>query len=594
MAKINKSSSQFAEDSKTTSGLTAFVGFGLIIFGLSAWNLFEISQGVRTIFQRNFRLEELSGKIIHSDEVLTMSARMAATTGDPQWESRYQKYDPELVAAIKEAAKLAPNAFKNILAEVNAANAKLVDLEKKSFSLVRQGKKEEAFNILFSNEYQTLRKIYADGSDRIIQAIRQENSEQIQAFNQRLGVSLIITLLTLPALIAAYFIVLQLIRSYLSERNRSEKAVLQSQDNLLQTQEKLLVLNKDLEAQTQSLFAQEQQAQDSKQLLQKRAMELLIEVDPISRGDLTVRAKVTEDEIGTVADSYNATVASLRTIVSQVQSASQQVLDTTNSSEISIQSLSSEALRQSLEITTALQEITEMSDSIRLVTSTAAKAEAAVEEATATVKEGEAAMNRTVDEFTAIRNTVADTAKKVEQLGESSQKISQVVNLITSFAAQTNILALNASMEAARAGEEGRGFAVVADEVRSLARQSAKASSEIEKMISDIQTQTKALAISMQIGAKQAETGTQIVDTARQSLDKIAVVSAQINSLVGAIAQAAVTQTQTSESVTKAMNKVAAIADTTSDEATHVVDGFKQLLILAKQLQSNVERFKVS
>ncbi len=594
MAKINKSSSQFAEDSKTTSGLTAFVGFGLIIFGLSAWNLFEISQGVRTIFQRNFRLEELSGKIIHSDEVLTMSARMAATTGDPQWESRYQKYDPELVAAIKEAAKLAPNAFKNILAEVNAANAKLVDLEKKSFGLVRQGKKEEAFNILFSNEYQTLRKIYADGSDRIIQAIRQENSEQIQAFNQRLGVSLIITLLTLPALIAAYFTVLQLIRSYLSERNRSEKAVLQSQDNLLQTQEKLLVLNKDLEAQIQSLFAQEQQAQDSKQLLQRRVMELLIEVDPISRGDLTVRAKVTEDEIGTVADSYNSTVASLRTIVSQVQTASQQVLDTTNSSEISIQSLSSEALRQSLEITTALQEITGMSDSIHLVTSTAAKAEAAVEEATATVKEGEAAMNRTVDEFTAIRNTVADTAKKVEQLGESSQKISQVVNLITSFAAQTNILALNASMEAARAGEEGRGFAVVADEVRSLARQSAKASSEIEKMISDIQTQTKALAISMQIGAKQAETGTQIVDTARQSLDKIAVVSAQINSLVGAIAQAAVTQTQTSESVTKAMNKVAAIADTTSDEATHVVDGFKQLLILAKQLQSNVERFKVS
>jgi twitching motility protein PilJ len=347
------------------------------------------------------------------------------------------------------------------------------------------------------------------------------------------------------------------------------------------------------EARQEADIATEEQRQQ-KELLQTSALELLMAVDPISRGDLTVRAQVTEDEIGTIADSYNATVRSLREIVSQVQTASQQVLSTTNNSEVSIQSLSTEALRQAAEITTALQKIAEMTDSIALVTSTVATAESSLQEANATVKEGEAAMDRTVQEFLAIRNTVSETAEKVEQLAESSLKISQVVNLIGSFAAQTNILALNASMEAARAGEEGRGFAVVADEVRSLARQSAKATSEIEKMVADIQAQAKELAASMQIGAKQVATGTQIVDTARQSLDKISIVSAQINSLVEAIAAATITQSQASQSVTKTMNNVAAIADNSSGEAIHVVDGFKQLLVLAQQLQSSVQRFKVS
>jgi len=330
-----------------------------------------------------------------------------------------------------------------------------------------------------------------------------------------------------------------------------------------------------------------------KEKLQASALRLLMEVDPISKGDLTVRARVTEDEIGTLADSYNSTVQSLREIVTQVQSASQQVLATTNSSEISIQSLATEALSQAQEITNALKQVAEMSDSIQDVTSKAAKAEVAIAEATDTVKEGEAAMTLTVTEFQAISNTVTETAEKVERLGESSLKISQIVNLIGSFAAQTNILALNASMEAARAGEEGRGFAVVADEVRSLARQSAKATNEIEKLVTEIQAQAQDLAAAMKIGAKQVTTGTQIVDTARQSLDKISIVSAQINSLVEAIATAAVSQAQTSESVTKTMNKVAAIADNTSDGAIHVVDGFKELLALTQKLQSSVQRFKV-
>jgi methyl-accepting chemotaxis protein len=203
-------------------------------------------------------------------------------------------------------------------------------------------------------------------------------------------------------------------------------------------------------------------------------------------------------------------------------------------------------------------------------------------------------MNRTVDGMLAIRETVAQTAKKVKRLGESSQKISRVVNLIGTFAAQTNLLALNASIEAARAGQEGRGFAVVADEVRSLARQSAAATAEIEKLVAAIQAETNEVVAAMESGTEQVVEGTKVVDETRQSLNKIAAASAQINTLVEAIAQAAVVQSQDSFAVTQTMTDVAAIADKTATEATHVSASFKNLLAVAQELQASVGRFKVS
>ncbi len=337
-------------------------------------------------------------------------------------------------------------------------------------------------------------------------------------------------------------------------------------------------------------------AQEQRRLtegLQQRALELLMEVDPVSKGDLTIRASVKEDEIGTIADSYNATIESLRKIVTQVQAATQQVTTTASNNEASIQLLSEGALQQTGEISAALDRIQVMAESIRTVAANAEQAEAAVQQATETVEAGDAAMNRTVDGIVAIRETVAETAKKVKRLGESSQKISKVVNLIGSFADQTNLLALNASIEAAHAGEEGRGFAVVADEVRSLARQSAEATAEIEALVAEIQSETNEVVAAMEAGTEQVVTGTKLVDETRRSLNKIGAASNQINQLVEAIAQTATEQSQASEVVTQTMAEVAAISDKTSAEATQVSDSFKQLLTVAQALQESVGQFKV-
>ncbi|MHC5612444.1 MAG: GAF domain-containing protein [Nostoc sp.] len=349
-----------------------------------------------------------------------------------------------------------------------------------------------------------------------------------------------------------------------------------------------------VEAQSAKLAEAAAREKAAKELLQQRSIQLLIALQPALSGDLTVRAPVTEDELGTIADVYNNTLQALRQIVIQVQGAAQKVAQTSTNSDASLAGLTNLAQQQSEEISAALGEIQLMVDSTQAVVANAELVQLAVQQANQTVESGDTAMNLTVKAIQAIRETVAQTSKKIKRLSESSQKISKVVNLIGNFATQTNVLALNAAIEATRAGEYGKGFAVVADEVRSLSRQSAAASIEIEKLVQEIQAETGEVAVAMETGIQQVVEGTNLVNDTRQNLNAIVSATAEISQLIERITAATQKQMTQSVTVTKSMQDVAGIANKTFAESQEIATVFQDLSGMAKDLLTTAGKFKVN
>jgi twitching motility protein PilJ len=346
-------------------------------------------------------------------------------------------------------------------------------------------------------------------------------------------------------------------------------------------------------------FIQEQQLAEQKQKqekeqLQQRALNLLKEVDPVSRGDLTIRAQVTLDEIGTIADSYNSTIESLRRLVTQVKNSAEQVANTTLGQDEIVNRLGSDIQIQSQNISAVIEKFNKINESIYLIALNAASAEVATQKNMVMVKSGDEAMNRTVEGILSIKETVDQTTKQVQKLEDSSKKISKVVNLINKFAAQTHLLALKASIEAARAGEQGQGFAVIADEVRSLAAQSAEATEQIELIVGEIQNETKNLVIGMKTGTEKVETGTKLVEEAREKLTQILHITSKTNQLIESISASIQEQSQDSETMNENMIQVEVISQITSLSVLQVLEAFSKIRNVSQNLQQIVAKFKVN
>jgi methyl-accepting chemotaxis protein PixJ len=336
-----------------------------------------------------------------------------------------------------------------------------------------------------------------------------------------------------------------------------------------------------------------QQQQQQTEELQRQLFNLIGDVEGAAKGDLTVRAEVSEGEIGTVADFFNAVIESLRRIVTQVKLATTQVNTSLLNNEEAILQLSSNALKQAQETTRTLDSLEQMTRSIQHVASRAHHAAAVARDASETAQVGTQAMERTAQKISSLRDTVAEAANKVRRLGESSQQISKVVSLINQIALQTNLLAMNAGIEAARAGEESQSFAVVAKEVGELAARSAEATQEIEQIVETIQAETAQVVETMKLGTTQVAEGTQLVEDTKQSLSQILGVSRQIDQLVASISTATVSQVKTSYAVTELMKDIARVSEETSKSSHQISSSLQETVDIAQQLQASVEVFKV-
>lgn len=333
--------------------------------------------------------------------------------------------------------------------------------------------------------------------------------------------------------------------------------------------------------------------EQAKEELQRQVIRLLDDVEGAARGDLTVQAEVSADVLGAVADSFNLTIHNLREIIQQVKTAAQQVNQGATDSEAFARDLSSDALRQAEQLAVTLNSVQVLTDAIQRVAESAKEAETVARSASATAQKGGEAVDRTVEGIMEIRQTVAETTRKVKRLAESSQEISKIVALISQIASRTNLLALNASIEAARAGEAGRGFAIVADEVRQLADRIAKALKEIEQVVRQIQTETGSVMTAMEEGTQQVIQGTNLAEQAKKSLNDIVQVSNRIDTLVRSITADTVQQTETSRQVASVVQSVELTAQATSQEAQRVSGSLQSLAGVAGDLLHSVERFRV-
>lgn len=344
--------------------------------------------------------------------------------------------------------------------------------------------------------------------------------------------------------------------------------------------------------QEQKILTEEQRQE--KENLEIAIHKLINEVSDATEGDLTVRARLDSLELSTVADLFNAIIDNLALIAIETRKSTQKVGSSLKQNEQAIRFLASKATSEAKETRATVGSIELMSQSIQEVAGNAKQAEKIAQDTYNTVLNSTNNMNLTVDSIQELRTTVGQTSKKMKRLGESTQKISQAVSFIEEIALKTNVLAINASVEAGRAGEYGQGFTIVAEQVGALAEQSAAATKKIASIVEAIQAETQEVSLAMESGTVQVVDSTRLVESTKESLRLVLEKSQRINKLMNSISQKTVSQAHTSQSVTNLMQKIAQLSENTSNSSQAVAQSIADTAQVAEKLESTVAQFKVA
>jgi len=326
---------------------------------------------------------------------------------------------------------------------------------------------------------------------------------------------------------------------------------------------------------------------------QQAILRLLDELSSLADGDLTVQATVTEDITGAIADSINYAIEALRDLVATINDSSILVDAASKQTEGTSRHLLRSAETQAKQAAAASESMARMAISIEEVSGNAERCSDVARHSVEIAHKGGEAVRRTIAGMNTIRETIQDTSKRIKRLGESSQEIGNIVELIEEIAEQTNILALNASIEASRAGEASRGFAVVADEVQKLAERSTAATKKIEVLVSTIQSDTNEAVMSMERSTTDVVGGALLAENAGASLDEIEQVSHQIASLVHNISGSAKEQTSVAGAITKNMHVLREISSKTNESTAATSTAISKLSELASQLRRSVSGFRL-
>lgn len=326
---------------------------------------------------------------------------------------------------------------------------------------------------------------------------------------------------------------------------------------------------------------------------QDAILRLLDEMGDLADGDLTVSATVTENITGAIADSVNFTIDELRNLVTQINTTTLQVASAAQETQATALHLTDASDHQAQQITEVSTAITDMAGSIEQVSQNASQSSDVATQSVNLAAQGNEAVKKAISGMDTIREQIQETSKRMKRLGESSQQIGDIVELINDIAEQTNILSLNAAIQATMAGEAGRGFAVVADEVQRLAERSGSATKQIDALVKTIQSDTNEAISSMERSTTEVVTGAKLSQDAGASLEQIEAVSHRLADLINNISDAAKQQASAAGSTSDNMNVIQEIAMQTSTGANESADSIGRLLELTNELRTSVSGFKL-
>ena len=351
--------------------------------------------------------------------------------------------------------------------------------------------------------------------------------------------------------------------------------------------------NEDQQAQRIQAEGSREEAKREKDMTQQAILRLMNEMGDLADGDLTVRATVSEDITGAIADSVNYTIEELSVLVKRINDAAGRVAEASESAQRISAQLLTAAERQSREVTESGQSVLAMAKSMNTVSEEATRSAQVARQSLAAAQNGSTAVSNSIRGMNDIRDQIQETSKRIKRLGESSQEIGEIVELISDITEQTNVLALNAAIQAASAGEAGRGFTVVAEEVQRLAERSGEATKQIAAIVRSIQVDTQDAVAAMENSTRGVVEGARLSDAAGQALDGISTVSSELAKLIEAISSSAQLQAEQATRVAHGMQSILRITEQTTVGTKQTALSIGQLADLAAELKGSVAGFKV-
>ena len=399
-------------------------------------------------------------------------------------------------------------------------------------------------------------------------------SQYFSSFNQSVIIpAAIFALGALGILFASY--------QLLKQRGGSERLLIEKE-----------TLRRRQEAEAESERAR--QIQEENERNQIAILRLLDELGDLAEGDLTVNATVSEDFTGAIADSVNFAIDQLRQLVLVINSTADRVSQSSDQTQMNAVELAEASEHQAQEIAGVSAAINEMTVSIDQVSNNAAESATVAQRSVAISHNGAEVVQRSIEGMNVIRDQIQETSKRIKRLGESSQEIGDIVGLINDIADQTNVLALNAAIQASMAGEAGRGFAVVADEVQRLAERSANATKQIKTLVNTIQADTSEAVTSMESTTSEVVRGARLAKDAGEALEEVQQVSNTLADLIESISNTAQQQAASAGQISNTMTIIQGITSQTSSGTMATARSVGELNEMAAALQESVTGFKVS